>query len=381
MQIVARYRMWGVPGSPEKTGVLLARLQAGAPPAPGGAEVQAVAVEGDTVVASIAYPLAWVEPRVTSLLIMTMSEVGHLPVRLEALELPEAFARKFPGPKLGVEGLRQRLGVWGRPLVMGILKGCLGWELKAVAQRFAELARGGCDLIKDDEVMADEPPGTVLRRLEACHSAAEQVCRETGRTVLYCSNLTGPPSTLLERAHQMVQEGAGGFFFNVVLYGYGLLQDLAADEAIDVPLVLHPGFLSLLSRGERSGIAPALLVGTLSRLAGGDVVIFPGPRGSFPWPQETGAAIHGALQQTAVHRRAWSAPAGGLRASMLPELLVVYGHDLVVNAGTAISTHPDGPQAGAQALAVATAVLAAGGALADAAQQHPVLRRALEDGG
>ncbi len=43
-------------------------------------------------------------------------------IRLIGLEFPEQFLSRFPGPNFGVEGIRQLLGVYGRPLLSTALK-------------------------------------------------------------------------------------------------------------------------------------------------------------------------------------------------------------------------------------------------------------------
>jgi ribulose-bisphosphate carboxylase large chain len=43
-------------------------------------------------------------------------------VRVAHLHLPDHVVNKWPGPRLGREGLRKRIGIQHRPLICGVLK-------------------------------------------------------------------------------------------------------------------------------------------------------------------------------------------------------------------------------------------------------------------
>lgn len=47
-------------------------------------------------------------------------------VKLLDIEFPEAFAQNFPGPKFGVSGIREKLDVKRRPLLLNMIKPCTG---------------------------------------------------------------------------------------------------------------------------------------------------------------------------------------------------------------------------------------------------------------
>ena len=101
-----------------------------------------VAVEGNLI--RIAYPLANLTPDLPALLTATFGKLSmDGKIRLVDLTLPPHFAAVFAGPKLGVEGVRQRTGVHGRPLLMSIFKACLGLTLAELAEGFFQQALGG----------------------------------------------------------------------------------------------------------------------------------------------------------------------------------------------------------------------------------------------
>ncbi|MDE2484936.1 MAG: 2,3-diketo-5-methylthiopentyl-1-phosphate enolase, partial [candidate division NC10 bacterium] len=114
-----------------------------------------VTVEGNLI--RIAYPLANLTPDLPALLTCTFGKLSmDGKIRLVDLTLPPHFAAAFAGPKLGVEGVRERTGVHGRPLLMSIFKSCVGLTLAELAEGFLQQALGGVNLIKDDEIFFND---------------------------------------------------------------------------------------------------------------------------------------------------------------------------------------------------------------------------------
>ena len=77
-------------------------------------------------------------------------------VSLLDFEPAAAAMAEFGGPRFGIEGLRARVGVIGRPLTCSALKprGSTAAELAQIA---AALARGGVDLIRTTMVSRTRP--------------------------------------------------------------------------------------------------------------------------------------------------------------------------------------------------------------------------------
>lgn len=315
-------------------------------------------------VARVAFPTANCERDIPSLLTMVFGKVsldGRL--KLLDLEFPEPWLAPFPGPKIGIPGLRSRLGLPDQPLTMAIFKPCVGLSAAQLGEMFYELGVGGLNLIKDDEILPDLPTAPTERRLEACLTAAERVRRETGRTVLYAVNLTGPAGTLQERARRLQSLGATCFLFNVLAYGWAALQALTNDAGLTTPIMAHPALSGGLCGAPEHGMSYALLLGKLMRLAGADIVLYPAHYGTFPFPREEEFGIRDALRgDWPGHQLAktWPGPSVGIHPGMVPRLLADYGRDAVINAGGGIHGHQGGPQAGARAMRQAVELALAG---------------------
>lgn len=300
-------------------------------------------------------------------------------IKLVDLDLPKSFAAKLPGPKHGIEGIRRTLAAPDRPLTMSIFKPSLGLSAEALAEMLGEQAAGGMDLVKDDEVLADEKIDSALRRLELGRKAVEKALAGSGRKMLHAVSLTGPADELVARARRLSKEGAGALLFNCHAYGLPMMAALAKDAEVTAPLMAHPALAGGFAIEANHGIAAHLALGKLPRLAGADLVLFPSPYGSVGIRRESALKLaFGCTRPLHGAKRAFPIPSAGITPSLVPQLIADYGHDVIVNAGGGVHGHPDGGRAGAEAFVAATRAAAAGTPLADAAKESPALRRALE---
>ncbi len=271
-------------------------------------------------------------------------------IKLLDLDFSSSFTSAFPGPKFGITGIRKLLGVEQRPLLMSIFKSVIGHDLPNLREQFYLQALGGVDLIKDDEILFENPLTPIEKRVEACMAAARQAQAETGQKLLYAVNLTGSTSKLADNAKRAIAAGANALLFNVLAYGYDTLHELSSDPAISVPIAAHPALAGAFYPSPHYGIAAPLLLGKLMRLAGADLVLFPSPYGSVVMPKEENLAVQAALIDSALPMKAsFPVPSAGIHPGLVPLILRDFGQDVVVNAGGGIHGHPQGTAAGGQA--------------------------------
>ncbi|MBE9129812.1 MULTISPECIES: RuBisCO large subunit C-terminal-like domain-containing protein [unclassified Coleofasciculus] len=294
-------------------------------------------------IATIRFPEANVENDIPSLLTMIFGKYSMAgAAKVVAVRLPENYGRH---PKLGITGIRERLGVVNRPLVMAIFKPALGLSANDHAAILQEVASAGLDIIKDDEIMADLEVAPTLKRLEACCQVLDQVKQQTGRTVLYAVNVTGAAGKLIEKARLLVREGANALLLNVLTYGFSVLDALAADPEIDVPIFAHPALAGALCASPDYGMAYSVVLGTLMAHGGADAVLYPAHYGSLPFDSAEEARIRDNLRS----RNVFPVPSAGIHPGIVPKALSDYGQDVILNAGTGIMDHPDGSAAGVKA--------------------------------
>jgi 2,3-diketo-5-methylthiopentyl-1-phosphate enolase len=289
------------------------------------------------------------------------------------------FLSAFPGPKFGLQGVRDLLDVHDRPLVMSIFKSVIGHDLANLREQFLQQALGGVDLIKDDEILFENPLTPLEARVEACMSAAREAEQVTGQKLLYFTNLTGSTFKLKDNAKRAIAAGANGLLFNVLAYGFDALAELAADPDINVPIAAHPALAGALYPSTHHGISAALLLGKLMRIAGADLSLFPSPYGSVVMPKaENLAVMEALLTPTLPQKVVFPVPSAGIHPGLVPLIMGDFGPEVVVNAGGGVHGHPLGSAAGGRAFRQAVDAVKSGMSLEQYAVSNEELRIAIE---
>lgn len=300
-------------------------------------------------------------------------------IKLIDLEFSKELAAKFPGPRLGIEGIREMLGVYNRPLLMSIFKGVIGRDLDYLKEQLRAQALGGVDIIKDDEILFDNPLTPFAERVRSSRIVLDEVFAETGHRALYAVNLTGRTFELREKAKQAAQLGADMLLFNVFAYGLDILQSLREDEEIGLPIMAHPAVSGALSSSGFYGISRPLLLGKLLRYAGADLILFPSPYGSVAIPREDAVGIADeARKEEHSFRKSFPVPSAGIHPGLVPLLVRDFGVDHIVNAGGGIHGHPGGAEGGGRAFHTAIRASLEGENLLDAAKTSKELKQAID---
>jgi ribulose 1,5-bisphosphate carboxylase large subunit-like protein len=225
-------------------------------------------------------------------------------------------------------------------LVGAIVKPSLGLSPAEAADTAAALARGGADLVKDDELLGDAewcPLEERVRRIAAAIPGA----------VRYAANVTGPPETLLARAERAVELGARAVMLNVFAQGLGSLVALRRAE-LGVPIFAHRVGAALWTRQPQFGVAPAV-VAALTRCCGADYVQVGSFSGSvFDAPDDVRAQVAACHSQ---RPRSVAVLGGGVGPANAADQvrLAGTGSGLMVLLGSAAYLHPEGVEAGVRA--------------------------------
>ncbi|MGF7049886.1 2,3-diketo-5-methylthiopentyl-1-phosphate enolase [Paenibacillus sp. DS2015] len=332
---------------------------------------------------TIAYPDVNFSHDIPALLVTVFGKISmDGQIKLINLGFSESFLSAFPGPKFGIAGIRQQLGVYHRPLLMSIFKSVIGLNLEELREQFYHQALGGVDLIKDDEILFENELTPIEKRVEICMKAAELASKDTGKKLLYAANLTGRTSQLKQQAIKAIDAGANALLFNVLAYGYDVLHELSSDPEITVPIAAHPALAGAMYPAQHYGIAPSVLLGQLMRLAGADLVLFPSPYGSVTMPREENLAIHHELITSNLNiPTSMPVPSAGIHPGLVPLILKDFGTDVVINAGGGIHGHPMGTTAGGRAFVQAIDAAMSSIPLAEYAATHPELQSAIHTWG
>lgn len=327
----------------------------------------------------IAYPTANFSPDLPAILTTVFGKLSFDgKIKLIDLQFSEELKSFFPGPRFGVEGIRKKLGVQDRPLLMSIFKGVLGKDMDFLTSQLREQALGGIDIVKDDEILFENEHTPFEKRILEGKKILSQAYDQTGHRTLYAVNITGRTYDLKEKARKAASLGADLLLFNVFSYGLDILQELREDDEIGLPIMAHPAVSGALSASSIYGISYSLILGKLLRYAGADLSLFPSPYGSVALEKEQALSIGEALTNKDTFKRTFPVPSAGIHPGLVPMLFRDFGTDSVVNAGGGVHGHPDGARGGGLAFRQAIDLTLEGISLEDIPLHYPELRKAID---
>lgn len=255
-------------------------------------------------------------------------------IRITGLDLPESLLSAFGGPRFGVEGIRRLTGVWHRPLASTALKP-IGLPVSELAAMCAACARGGLDIIKEDHGMADLHFHPFRERVARCHEAVVAANAETGRNTLYFPMVSGGFEQIADQFAYVKSLGVPGVLAAPALVGLDTVRALANRHGLAV--MAHPAFTGTHFYSPEHGMTPAVLLGTLFRLLGADISVFPNYGGRFSFSQaeciELAEALRGPLGAL---KPALPAPAGGMKLDRIEPMAETFGRDTVLLIGGAL---------------------------------------------
>lgn len=337
-------------------------------------------VETRNWIIQVAYPQVNIGSQIPMLL---TSVVGNISmggnIKLLDIRFPEKFVAGFTGPKFGIAGIREVLGIPNRPLLNNMIKPCTGYPLEVGADLFRQAAMGGCDIIKDDELIADASFNSVEGRVKRYMEIERQVYEETGEHTLYTVNITDKLPKVFDNAKRAVELGCNALMVNYLAVGLPVLQALAEDPSINVPILAHMDVAGAMYMSPLHGMSSHIVLGKLPRLAGADVVVIPAPYGKAPVIPDKFKNVAKNLTFPLYHLKpTFPMPSGGITPSMVPKAIADLGNDIVIGSGGGIHAHPQGPIAGGKAFRQAIDATVNGIPLEEYAKEHPELEVVLE---
>ncbi len=329
----------------------------------------------------IAFPLASVG---TSLSTVTATVTGNLfelsefsGLRLLDLELPLAFANKYPGPQFGIPGTRKLSNVYDRPLVGTIIKPSVGLSPEQTAVMVSQLAEAGIDVIKDDELMANPPHSPFEKRVEAIMRVINENAERTGKKVMYCFNISDDIDSMMRNHDTVVQ--AGGTCVMVSINSMGLPAVAHLRKSCALPIHGHRNGWGMLTRSPHLGIAfPAYQ--KLWRLAGVDHLHVNGLQNKFWEPDDSvvksiEACLAPHLGQQAIVPVISSGQWGGQAVETYRRTRSI---DVMYLAGGGVMAHPGGPAAGITSIRQAWEAAVQGISIEEYSHTHIELRQSIE---
>ena len=337
-------------------------------------------VETRNWVIQVAYPEVNIGSQIPMLL---TSVVGNISmggnIKLLDIRFPQKFVAGFKGPKFGIEGVREILGIPKRPLLNNMIKPCTGYPLELGAELFRQAALGGCDIIKDDELIADASFNSIEGRVKRYMEIGKQVYEETGEHTLYTVNITDKVPKVFDNAKRAIELGCNALMINYLAVGLPVMQALTEDPNINVPVLAHMDVAGAMYMSPLHGMSSHIVLGKLPRLAGADVVVIPAPYGKAPVIPDKFKNVAKNLTFPLYHLRpTFPMPSGGITPSMVPKAMADLGNDIVIGSGGGVHAHPQGPIAGGKAFRQAIDATLDGIPLEEYAKEHPELEAVLK---
>ena len=328
----------------------------------------------------IAFPIENVGPNLSSLMATlagNLFELGEVTaLRVLDIDLPESYARQFPGPKFGVAGTREKAGVHGRPIIGTIIKPSIGLSPQQTAELVDALCAADIDFIKDDELMADPPYAPFDARLAAVMPVLHKHADRTGRMPMYAINISGSIDEMRRRHDAVVAQGGTCVMASANWIGLSGLQDLR--EHTQVPIHAHRNGWGAMTRHPALGYEFRVYQKVL-RLAGADQLHVNGVQGKFWEPDDSViASAASCLAPFAGVMPIMPVFSSGQWAGLAPAIHDgLRSNDLMHLAGGGIIGHPDGIAAGVISMREGWEAAHDGIALEQYAQSRPALRGAL----
>ena len=267
-------------------------------------------------------------------------------VRLVAVTLPERITQALQGPRSGLKGLRALTGIYGRPLLATPLKP-RGASVETLAGIARDFALGGGDIVKDDQNLADDFEA-FKRRVATCKRAVDDANARSGRRCLYFPHLTAPGAELERYLDYVSSLGLPGVLVCPMILGLETMRGIG--QRYPLMLMAHPTMSGSFTQGQRQGIDPGVLLGTLFRLAGADLSIVPRSAGRFAISREQCLSIRDRLlEPLGKVVPSCPAPGGGIRLDNLAAMCADYGEEATFIVGGALQIRGGDVTAGTRA--------------------------------
>ncbi|MCI0747764.1 MAG: ribulose-bisphosphate carboxylase large subunit family protein [Verrucomicrobia subdivision 3 bacterium] len=298
-------------------------------------------------------------------------------LKLLDIKLPQAFAKRFPGPQFGISGTRKLTGVYDRPIIGTIVKPSVGLSPEQTADLVRTLGEAGIDFIKDDELMANPPHSPLKDRVKPVMREINRLADRTGKKVMYAFNISDETDAMLE--HHDAVLNAGGTCLMVSINSVGLAGVTHLRRHSQLPIHGHRNGWGLYTRCPQLGIDFAAYQ-KLWRLAGVDHLHVNGLQNKYWEPDESVVrSIKALLTPMFGGYEVMPVVSSGQWGGQAPETYrLTQTVDLMYLAGGGIMAHPGGPAAGLRGLKQAWEAAIQGVPLGEYAKTHPELQQTID---
>jgi ribulose-bisphosphate carboxylase large chain len=289
--------------------------------------------------------------------------------RLEDMRFPAAYVKTFKGPPTGIVVERERLNVFGRPLLGATIKPKLGLSGKNYGRVVYEALRGGLDFTKDDENINSQPFMHWRDRFLYCMEGVMEATARTGEVKGHYLNITAGTMEEMYRRAQFAKETGSVILMVDLVIGWTAIQSISEwCRQNDIVLHMHRAGHGTYTRQKSHGVSFRVIAKWL-RLAGVDHLHCGTAVGKLEGDPMTVQGYYNICrerknevdlprglffeQDWADLRKVMPVASGGIHAGQMHQLIDLFGEDVVLQFGGGTIGHPMGIEAGATANRVA----------------------------
>lgn len=333
----------------------------------------------------IAYPLELFEKdNIPQLLadvagnVFGMRDIKNL--RVKDVEFPEEYVTANKGPAFGLNGVREMVKVYDRPLLGTIIKPKVGLPTKEHARIAYEAWVGGVDVVKDDENLTDQDFNPFYQRVTQTLEARRKAEEKTGERKLYCPNISARIGEMYARGKFVREMGGRVMMLDIVTVGFSGVQFMR-DQQLGLIMHGHRAMHGAFTHSDEHGIS-MLAVSKFARLSGIDQLHTGTVVGKMEGTREEVTRIDEFLRKDWFGMKpTMPIASGGLHPGLIPLLVEILGKDLIINLGGGIHGHPGGVSGGAKAGRQAIEAVMEGKDIEEYAKGHKELQQALDTWG
>lgn len=262
-------------------------------------------------------------------------------LKVIAIDPGAEMLARHPGPRFGIEGIRARAGRPAGGMIAPVLKP-QGLDADALAKIAYLSAKAGADIVKEDHGITDQHMAPFRERVEKIAAAVAKANAETGGHSLYFPSLAGRPQDIEDNILFAKEAGADGLLIMPGLLGFGVVDRIARDDSLAMPVMTHPAFLGPFVLSEDTGFSHGMMFGTLQRLAGSDISVFPNVGGRFGFTAgECGEIADACRTPQGPGTPMLPSPGGGMNVERAADMVRMYGEDVVYLLGGSLLRHGD----------------------------------------
>ncbi len=173
--------------------------------------------------------------------------------QLMELELPPSYEDYYLGPRFGIPGIRELIGVHKGSLFGSIIKPNVGMDVERTGHVVSILARAGFDFVKDDEICVSPDLCPLKKRVQKIAETVDRIAQQTGKKILYAANVTSDITILGKAAEVASTAGAGGIMIDPFCAGLSSIDFLRRNFSL--PIYSHRVGYGLFCSGQSHSIS------------------------------------------------------------------------------------------------------------------------------